>query len=179
MTIQVPADAMVVLVGPSGSGKSTFAARHFAATEVLSSDTMRAMVADDPNDQAATEAAFELLHTALGLRLARRRLTVVDATNVERWARAGLLAIARRHHRPAAAIAFALPVAICLDRNATRSDRRLPPAAIRRQHRLMTASLGTLDEEGFSPAYRLDDAVRVEEARVERPPGRRSPGTPG
>ena len=129
MTIRIPADAMVVLVGPSGSGKSTFAARHFALTEILSSDAMRAMVADDPNDQAATEAAFELLHTALGLRLARRRLTVVDATNVERWARAGLLAIARRHHRPAAAIAFALPVAICLDRNAMRLDT-LPPVRV-------------------------------------------------
>ena len=178
MRIPVPADAMVVLVGPSGSGKSTFAARHFAPTEVLSSDTMRAMVADDPNDQAATEAAFELLHTALGLRLARRRLTVVDATNVERWARAGLLAIARRHRRPAAAIAFALPVSVCLERNAARADRGVPPAAIRRQDRLMVASLDTLAEDGFSPIYRLEDAAAVEVARLERTPGGRSPGTP-
>jgi predicted kinase len=178
MAIQVPADAMVVLVGPSGAGKSTFAARHFAPTEILSSDTMRAMVADDPNDQRATDAAFELLHTTLGLRLARRRLTVVDATNVERWARAGLLAIARRHHRPATVIVFTLPLAVCLERNAGRPDRRLPPAAIRRQHRLMMASLDTLAEEGFSPVCRLDDAASVAEARVERMPGQRSPGSP-
>jgi protein phosphatase len=171
MTIRIPADAMVVLVGPSGSGKSTFAARHFEPTEILSSDALRAMVADDPNDQSATEAAFELLHTALGLRLARRRLTVVDATNVERWARAGLLAIARRHHRPAVAIAFALPVAVCLERNAARQDRRLPPASIRRQHRLMTASLDTLAEEGFSPVHRLGEAETMAKAQVERSPG--------
>ncbi len=64
--IALPPDALVLLVGPSGAGKSTFAARHFAPTEVLSSDAMRAMVADDPMDQAATDAAFELLHTAAG-----------------------------------------------------------------------------------------------------------------
>ncbi len=69
MIIALPPDALVLLVGPSGAGKSTFAARHFASTEILSSDAMRAMVADDPMDQAATEAAFELLHTALAMRL--------------------------------------------------------------------------------------------------------------
>jgi protein phosphatase len=165
---------MVVLIGPSGAGKSTFAARHFAATEILSSDAMRAMVADDPNDQSATEAAFELLHTVLGLRLARHRLSVVDATNVERWARAGLLAIARRHKRPAIAIVFALPIDVSLERNAGRADRRVPPGSIRRQHRFMTASLDSLAEEGFSTVYRLDDAASVEAVRVQRmPPGAR------
>jgi protein phosphatase len=178
MTIQIPADAIVMLVGPSGSGKSTFAERHFGLTEILSSDALRAMVADDPNDQSATEAAFELLHTALGLRLARRRLTVVDATNVERWARAGPLAIARRHHRPAVAVVFALPVAVCLERNATRHDRRLPPAAIRRQHRLMTASLDTLAVEGFGQIYRLDEAENVAKAHVQRTAGQREPRRP-
>ena len=174
MNLPIPAGAMVVLIGPSGAGKSTFAARHFAATEILSSDAMRAMVADDPNDQSATEAAFELLQTALGLRLARRRLSVVDATNVERWARAGLLAIARRHRRPAIAIVFALPIDISLERNAGRAERRVPPGSIRRQHRFMTASLDTLAEEGFGTVYRLDDATSVEDARVQR----MAPGAP-
>jgi predicted kinase len=161
---------MVVLVGPSGAGKTTFAANHFAPTEVLSSDELRAMVADDPNDQTATDAAFELLHTALGLRLARARLTVVDATNVERWARERLLAIARRHRRPATAIVFALPLTVCLERNSSRSDRRRPPAAIRRQHGRLTTSLATLAEEGFDSIWQLDDAATVAEARVERVP---------
>jgi protein phosphatase len=172
VNLQIPGDAMVVLIGPSGAGKSTFAARHFTATEILSSDAMRAIVADDPNDQSATEAAFELLHTALALRLARHRLSVVDATNVERWARAGLLAIARRHRRPAIALVFALPIDISLERNAGRVNRRVPPASIRRQHRFMTASLDTLAEEGFSTVYRLHDAASAENARIQRmPPG--------
>jgi protein phosphatase len=168
VTLAVPADAMVVLVGPSGAGKSTFAVRHFASTEVLSSDALRAMVADDPNDQSATDAAFELLHTALAMRLARGRLTVVDATNVEGWARDRLLAEARRHRRPAVAIVFDLPLAVCLARNADRADRRLPPAAIRRQHARMRASLEGLAAEGFDQVTVLATPDAVERLRLAR-----------
>ncbi|MDP9250435.1 MAG: AAA family ATPase, partial [Chloroflexota bacterium] len=161
--------ALIVLVGPSGAGKSTFAARHFLPSEVLSSDAMRRMVADDPNDQAATDAAFELLHAALALRLARGRLTVVDATNVERWARERLLAVARRHRRPAAAIVLELPLEVCLERNAARSDRRVPAAAVRRQQAAMRASVAGLGGEGFDPVWRFSSAEEVSSATVERP----------
>ena len=55
----------------------------------ISSDFCRALVADDPNDQAATEDAFAVLHEIAARRLARGRLTVIDATNVQqRGARA-------------------------------------------------------------------------------------------
>ena len=46
-TITIPDLALVVLIGPSGAGKSSFAARHFAPSEVLSSDFCRLLVADD------------------------------------------------------------------------------------------------------------------------------------
>lgn len=167
MTTRLPAGALVVLIGPSGAGKSTFAARHFTPTQVLSSDSLRGMVADDPNDQGATDAAFELLHAALALRLARGRLTVVDATSVERWARERLLAMARRHGRAAIAIVFDLPLETCLERNAARTDRRLPPAAIRRQHARMRASLDGLAAEGFVSVVTLASAEAVEAFDVE------------
>ena len=167
MIVAVPGDAVVILVGPSGSGKSTFAARHFAPTEVLSSDALRAAVADDPDDQTATDAAFELLHAILAMRLGRRRLTVVDATNVEGWARERILAVARRLHRPAAAIVFDLPLATCLERNAARADPR-PPAAIRRQHARMRASLDLLAGEGFEPIAVFSSADAIDRAIVER-----------
>lgn len=170
MILRLPSDALVVLIGPSGAGKSTFAAHHFTPTQVLSSDGLRAVVADDPNDQTATDAAFELLHSALGMRLARRRLTVVDATNVEGWARERLLAVARRFQRPAAAIVFDLPLATCLERNAARADRRLPPAAVRRQHARMRASLAGLAGEGFEPIAVLSTPGAVEEVGVESMP---------
>lgn len=167
MILDLPGDGMVMLIGPSGSGKSTFAARHFLPTEVLSSDEMRAMVADDPLDQRATDAAFELLHTALSLRLARRRLTVVDATNVEAWARQRPLSIARRLGRPAVAIVFDLPLDVCLTRNTAREHPR-PAAAIRRQHRWLRDSVGVLPGEGFAATWTLASEEDVELARVRR-----------
>jgi predicted kinase len=162
----LPARGLVLLVGVSGSGKSTFAAHHFAPTQILSSDAMRAMVADDPNDQAATDAAFELLHTALSLRLARGRLTVVDATNVERWARGRLIAVARRHARASCAIVLAPPLEVCLARNLVRGDRRLPPAAIRRQQAWLQESLPTLPDEGLAPVWVLSTVEAIDASEV-------------
>ena len=167
MIIALPPDALVLLVGPSGAGKSTFAAQHFTSTEILSSDAMRAMVADDPMDQAATEAAFELLHTALAMRLSLRRLSVVDATNVEGWAREKLLAVARRARRPAHAIVFDLPLEVCLRRNLARDHPR-PAAAIRRQHRWMTRSIPLLANEGIEGVWRMLSEGEVDAAQISR-----------
>ena len=76
-----------MLIGASGSGKSSFAREHFTATEVISSDFCRGLVADDENDQAATADAFAVLHFIASRRLAQPRFTVIDATNVQREAR--------------------------------------------------------------------------------------------
>jgi protein phosphatase len=167
MKLAIPADALVMLIGPSGSGKSTFASRHFAATEVLSSDAMRAVVADDPHDQTATDDAFELLHTALAMRLARRRLTVIDATNVEGWARQAPLAIARRQRRPAVAIVLALPLEVCLAHNLARESPRRP-ASIRRQYRLLTDTLATIEADGFDAIWILRSDEEVNAVRIDR-----------
>jgi protein phosphatase len=158
--IVVPAAALVVLVGVSGSGKSTFAAANFEPTEVLSSDAFRAMVADDPTDQRASRAAFELLHLAAHHRLARGRLTVVDATSVTRRARSDLLGLASATHRPAVAIVLDPPLAVCLARNADRVGRTVDDAVIQRQHDALRRSLASdpgLGSEGFASVQHLTD----------------------
>ena len=167
-TIALPPDALVVLMGIAASGKSTFARRHFAPTEIVSSDALRAMIADSPNAQGATDDAFDLLHRILAMRLRRGRLTVVDATNVEDWARAELVAIARHHRRPAVAIVLDVPLPLALERNAARAAPRPPPGAIRRQHRWLADSLPTLDREGYAAVHRLGSAAEIDAARVER-----------
>src|SRR5689334_2301000 len=53
--------ALVLLVGASGSGKSTLAGRHYRASQVVSLDALRAVVADDECDQSATPDAVGLL----------------------------------------------------------------------------------------------------------------------
>src|ERR1051325_6044979 len=98
MTITIPELSLVVLIGPSGCGKSTFARKHFKPTEVLSSDGFRGLVSDDENDQSATDDAFAALHYVAARRLARGRLTVVDATTVQPEARKPLVALAREYH---------------------------------------------------------------------------------
>lgn len=164
----VPADALVLLVGIAASGKSTFARRHFGPTEILSSDALRAMVTDDPSAQGATDDAFDLLHRILAMRLRRGRLTVVDATNVEDWARAELVAVAKRHRRPAVAIVLDLPLSVALERNATRTAPRPPPAALRRQHRWLVDSLPSLAAEGFAVVHHLRSPEEIDGARIER-----------
>jgi predicted kinase len=164
--ISLPGDALVVLIGIAASGKSTFAARHFAPSQVLSSDAMRALIADDPGAQGSTDDAFELLHRLLDMRLRRGRLTVVDATNVEDWARAELLGIARRHRRPAVAIVLDVPIEVALERNAARTVRRPPPAALRRQHRWLHQTLHALEAEGFAAVHRLGTVAAIDGARV-------------
>lgn len=158
--IAVPTGCLVVLIGVAGAGKSTFAARHFRPTEVLSSDTFRAIVADDPGDQRASAAAFELLHLAARRRLERGRLTVVDATNVSRPARRTLVLIARATRRPAVAIVLDLPLAMALARNAERADRKVATEVVTRQSSELVrtaATDATLRDEGFTDVHRLRD----------------------
>lgn len=165
--IRLPSDALVVLVGVAASGKSTFAARHFGPTRIVSSDALRAMITDDSGAQEATDDAFDLLHRLIAMRLRRGRLTIVDATNVEGWAREQLVAIARRHRRPAVAIVLDLPLDIALERNATRAAPRPPPAAIRRQHRLLGGSIASLESEGFAAVHVMRSAAAIDEVRIE------------
>lgn len=79
----------------SGSGKSTFAVSHFRPTEVLSSDAFRGLVADDEQDHSASADGFDALYHVARTRLRRGRLTVVDATNVQRADRARIVQLAK------------------------------------------------------------------------------------
>ncbi|MEO6579072.1 MAG: AAA family ATPase [Candidatus Limnocylindria bacterium] len=166
-TITLPSDAMVVLVGVAASGKSTFAAANLPTTQVLSSDALRALVSDDPTAQEATDDAFDLLHRILAMRLRRGRLTVVDATNVEGWARDRLMAVARRHRRPGVAIVLDMPLALVLGRNANRAAPRPPPPAIRRQHRQLHDELPAIDGEGFDAVHLLTSPQEADAVQVE------------
>ena len=154
--------ALVVLIGPSGSGKSTFAQKHFKPAQIVSSDACRAMVADDEADQAATTAAFAVLHCIVEQRLHAGRLTVVDATNVQAKARRPLLELAARYHRPCAAILFELPPQVCKERNRQRVDRVVGDFVVDRQYAQAPVSEGVLSHEGFDPVIVLRSAEEAD-----------------
>ncbi|MBS0206041.1 MAG: polynucleotide kinase-phosphatase [Planctomycetes bacterium] len=170
MQIKIPKLALVVLIGPSGSGKSTFARQHFLPSEVLSSDYCRGLVSDDENDQAATNDAFEVLHYVAAKRLARGRLTVVDATNVQPEARAPLVALARKYHCLPVALVMNLPEDLCHERNRNRQDRTFGPHVIRQQKTQLRRALKGLKREGFRHVFVLDNVAEVEAAVIERVP---------
>jgi protein phosphatase len=164
--LTIPALSLVALVGVSGSGKSTFARRHFAATQVLSSDAFRAMVADDENDQSATAAAFDALHYVAGKRLAGGRLTVVDATNVQPNARAAIVALAREHDVLPVAIVLDVPEDECWARTNARPDRDFGRAVLARQTRDLRRSIKHLSREGFRTVHVLRGVDAVDGATV-------------
>lgn len=170
MRIDLPAPSLVVLIGASGSGKSSFAAEHFAPTEVISSDFCRGLVADDENDQSATADAFAVLNFIAARRLAQPRITVVDATNVQRSARKPLIRLAKEHDLFAVAIVLDVPEAVCQERNGSRPDRDFGRHVVRQQSSQLRKSLKGLRREGFHRVWVLDGVDGVEAAEIRRKP---------
>jgi protein phosphatase len=168
MKISVPKLSLIVLIGPSGSGKSTFARQHFLPSEVISSDFCRGLVSDDENNQAATNDAFEVLNCIASKRLARGRLTVIDATNVQPESRRPLVELARRYHCLPVAIVFNLPESVCHVRNRGRDNRQFGPHVIAQQRSQLRRSLKGLKREGFRHIFVLESAQDVEAAAIER-----------
>jgi protein phosphatase len=168
--IDLPDPSLVVLIGPSGSGKSAFARRHFAPTEVISSDFCRGLVADDQNDQSATADAFAVLHFIAARRLAQPRFTVVDATNVQREARRGLIELAKQHDLFPVAIVLDIAAAICQERNRSRPDRDFGAHVVHQQHAQLQKSLKGLQREGFRRVTVLNTPAEVDSVELRRAP---------
>ena len=168
--IEIPELALLMLVGPAGAGKTTFARARFKPTEVISSDFCRALIADDEADQSATPAAFQVLHLIAGLRLRRRRLTIIDAVNARPIDRRPLLTLAREHDCAAVALVFALPEQVCVVRDRGRPGRSVGSRVIRAQLEAILRSLPGLREEGFDAVHVLDSPEAMEVATLRRVP---------
>ncbi len=170
MKLTLPDLCLVVLVGASGAGKSSFARKHFKPTEVISSDFCRGLVSDDENDQAATGDAFDVLQYVVGKRLARGRMAVVDATNVQAEARAPLVELARANDVLPVAVVLKLPEDVCHARNRGRADRGFGPHVVRNQMSQLRKGLRGLSREGFRYVYVLESQDEVDGAEMVRQP---------
>ena len=113
---------LVVLCGISGSGKSSFARENFLSTQVVSSDTCRALLSDDPADQTVSGSAFELFHWIIGQRLRLGCVTVADSTALTRRSRTLLAKLAKEHNAQTVLVAFDVGVAECIRRDALRDN---------------------------------------------------------
>jgi predicted kinase len=169
--IVLPDPCLIVLIGASGAGKSTFAARWFAASEILASDAFRARLGRGEDDQGATKRAFGALHAALDRRLSEGRLAVVDATNIQPAARRALSGRAMRAGLPVVAILFDLTLAECLAGDRARPGRRAGEAIVTRQWALLQRFVDAdrpFAGEGFAAVHRLASRAAAEATPVRR-----------
>lgn len=168
--IAIPDYSLVALIGPTGSGKSTFARRHFAETEVVSSDWCRAFVSDDETDQSATADAFDLLHQMAAARLRRRKLVVVDATSVRREDRAALIRLAQEHHALPVALVLNIDPETCHERNQARKSRDFGAHVARRHSQTLRKGLRGLEREGFRQVHVMRTIEEVDALEITREP---------
>jgi F420-dependent oxidoreductase-like protein len=146
--LHLPAPCVFVLVGPGASGKSTWAAEHFPADCVVSSDRLRAIVGTGEDDTSASADAFALLDQIVAGRVGRRLTTVIDTLGLDVDRRRGWLDLARRHGLPCVAVAFDTPAPECRARNRAR-PRRIPADVLAAQLRAWNRTRALLAAENF------------------------------
>lgn len=146
--LNLPSPCVVVLAGPGAAGKSTWAAAHFPADCIISSDRLRALVGAGEADIAASADAFTLLDEIVRRRVGRRLTTVIDTLGLDTERRKAWLALARQHGLPCVAVAFDTPPAQCRARNRAR-PKRVPAAVLSAQLRSWTTVRELLQAEGY------------------------------
>jgi len=140
---------IIITVGLPGSGKSTYLERQRA--NAISSDEIRRLILDDPEDQSQHARVFATIRHLIRQRLgAGRPVTYVDATHMTRWERRPYIQLARRYGCEIEALFFDVPVEICIARNKDRG-RVVPEEAIRKMAECMEPP--TI-EEGFARIIR-------------------------
>lgn len=170
--LRLPEPCLVVLVGASGAGKSWWAGGQFAAGCVVSSDGLRGVVGEGEHDLRASQDAFDVLDLVVDRRCRRGLTTVVDSTGLDPKLRQRWLAIARKHGRPAFAVVFATPDAVCRARNRERS-RPLPSKVLTGQLRAVAEVDAALAGEGWDGVLAPADVLLLPPQFVDAPAARR------
>lgn len=184
--LMLPDPVAVVMVGPPGAGKSHWASEHFAANQIVSSDSLRAAVGRGENDLDASTDAFALLATIVGLRMKRRLTTVIDTLGFDPVLRAEWIALAKANRLPCHAVVMATPDAICRERNRART-KQVPAQVLADQLKRMRNVVIDIETEPFDSVHTIDSTVdapltaktNAPSPRSTEPAGARGLATPG
>jgi predicted kinase len=144
-TPRPPKGVVVLAIGLPGSGKSSWFKRN--SITPLSSDLVRSLLFDNPEEQRFQDLVFSNLRSMLKARLiARRPMNYVDATNLSPHERHGWIKLAKDYGYEVQAVFFDVPLEVCLERN--RKRQRVVDEEVMRR---MAAKLRPPTfEEGFS-----------------------------
>ena len=111
---------VVLAIGLPGSGKSSWFKRH--NIRPLSSDLLRQLLFDDPEEQRFQDLVFVNLRSMLKARLiAKRPMNYVDATNLTPHDRRNWIKLAKDFGYDVQGVFFDVPLEVCLERNHKRS----------------------------------------------------------
>jgi predicted kinase len=139
---------IVLLVGLPGSGKSSWVKSRLTPgiSGVLSSDAVRALLADDPCNQNIHPRVFRVMRDLLKHRLnLRRPVTFIDATNLTPKERRPYIRLAELFDADIEAVFFDVPAEECMRRNRTR-ERQLPDEVIAA---MSVKLIAPAEQEGF------------------------------
>lgn len=162
---------VTVLVGVSGAGKSSYAREHFAPLQILSTDEVRAQIADSPSALDADAASVPILLQILEERCRRGLDSVIDSTGLSADFRRSIRTVADRHRCAVHAVLFEVPIEICLARNRFRApERRVPDTVIRRQYTEMQSAMNEVRGAGYHSVRVEMGNDQVVEKRADMPP---------
>ena len=154
----LPDPAVVVLAGAAGSGKSTWAAERYRTSEIVSSDSLRAVVGSGPADLDASIDAFRLLDTIVNARVGRSLTTVIDTLGLDHARRLDYLDLARSAGLPAVLVIMNTPPQLCRERNRHR-DRPVPAPILAEQLGKIKSMVDRATDEGWDRVLIIEDSV--------------------
>jgi predicted kinase len=153
-----PKGTVVLAIGLPGSGKSSWFKRNNITP--LSSDVVRRLLFDDPQEQRFQDLVFSNLRSMLKARLiARRPMNYVDATNLTPHDRAAWIKLAKDYGYEVQALFFDVPLEVCLERN-RRRQRTVDEDVMRRM-------AGKLRPPTFDEGFSKVTVVRVKKKESE------------
>ncbi|WP_169713685.1 AAA family ATPase [Paludifilum halophilum] len=154
--LSFPSNSLILLCGAPGCGKSTFARRHFAPTEIVSSDDCRRRVCDNVYNMKVHRETFSLVRHIARLRMSLGRLTVIDATALRRGMRRSMMRLAGDYGFRTGVIVLDVRLSTCLSRNKSRK-RKVSEDVIRSFYILLHKAKTDVYKEGFDRIYVLGE----------------------
>lgn len=126
---------LIMLIGLPAAGKSYWSEKYIQGnpdTILVSSDSIRAEVFGDVNDQKHNAEVFNIVHKRVVAAIKSGKDAILDSTNLSRKRRIHF--IKSIPDCLAEAIVFAIPFELCCERNAAR-ERVVPQSAMERMYR--------------------------------------------